>query len=164
MVVQLDVQAKTERYYFAQVKPFLEPEPAALNFMATVHFALQKYASAPTSDDCSITEVIEESDPRARSPEMQATKLQEVRDLLNRGTFKDILKEKLPEGANALTARFVLAIKSKIDGHIKFKARYVVGGHRDKLKQFMVHGAQTLQAPSARLIVALAVFLTGKGS
>ena len=53
-----------------------------------------------------MTEVIEESDPRARSPEMQAEKLQEVRDLLDRGTFKLILREEVPDGANAHAPRF----------------------------------------------------------
>ena len=64
----------------------------------------------------------------------------------NRGTFKVILREELPDGANALTARFVLAIKSNADGQVKYKARYVIGGHRDRLKQYLVHGAQALQA------------------
>ena len=67
-----------------------------------------------------------------------------------------MLKEELPDGANALTARFVLAIKSKADDRIKYKARYVIGGHRDKLKHFMVHGAQTMQASSSRLLLAIA--------
>lgn len=80
----------------------------------------------------------------------------EVRDLLKRGTFKVILKEELPGGANALTARFVLSIKSSADGETKCKARYVIGGHRGILKHYMVHGAQTLQASSARLLIALA--------
>ena len=47
----------------------------------------------------------------------------EVRDLLKRGTFKVLLGEELPDGANALTACFVLAIKSNSDGKIKHKAR-----------------------------------------
>ena len=82
--------------------------------------------------------------------------MSEVRDLLKRGSFKVILKEELPDGANALTARFVLAIKSNADGEIQYKARYVIGGHRDRLKHYMVHGAQTLQASFARLLLVLA--------
>ena len=49
-----------------------------------------------------MTEVIDKSDPRAKSPEMRAAIGHEVRDLLNRGTFKVILREELPDGANAL--------------------------------------------------------------
>ena len=80
----------------------------------------------------------------------------EIRDLLRRGTFKVILNEKLPDGANALTARFVLAIKSSADGDVKYKARNVIGSHRDVLKIYLVHGAQTLQGSSVWLILALA--------
>ena len=103
-----------------------------------------------------LTEVIPKDDPRANSEEMLKAKLDEVSDQLRRGTFKVILKSELPDGANALTARFVLAIKSSTDDKIKYKARYVVGGHRDILKNYLVDGSQTLQASSARLLVALA--------
>ena len=85
---------------------------------------------------------------------MRQAALDEVIDLLKRGTFKVILKEELPCGANALTARFIPAIKSYTDGIIKYKARYIIGGHRDILKHFMIHGAQTLQASSIRLLLA----------
>ncbi len=76
----------------------------------------------------------------------------EVRDLLRRRTFKVLRNSELPDGANALTAHFVLAIKSNTHGQVKYKVRYVIGGHRDKLKHFLVHGAQTLEALSARLL------------
>ena len=39
---------------------------------------------------------------------------------------------------------------------MKFKARYVIGGQRDKLKRFMVHSSQTLQPASVRLLLAMA--------
>ena len=64
--------------------------------------------------------------------------MSEVRDLLESGTFKVILKEEPP------------------DGEIKYEARYVIGGHLDRLKHYMVHGAQTQQTSSARLLFALA--------
>lgn len=78
---------------------------------------------------------------------------------MKRGTFKFHLLEELPIGANALTALFVLAIKSNADGEIKKKARYFTGSHRDVLKHYMVHGAQTLQTSFARLLLALASLL-----
>ena len=108
IVVQLDAQA--------QVKPFLDAEPAASHIMSTVAPAIRKYASEPTPDDCYVTEVIHENDPRSHTPEMEAAKMREVRDLLKRGTFKVILKEELPHNANALPAHFVLAIMSTVDG------------------------------------------------
>ena len=50
-------------------------------------------------------------------------------------------------------------MKSNADGEIKYKARYIIGGHRDYLKHYMVHGAQTAQPSSARLLLALAMAL-----
>ena len=63
----------------------------------------------------------------------------------------------MPDGANSVTARFVLGIKSNADGEIKYKARYVIGGHRDCFKHCMVHGDQNVQPSSARLLLALAM-------
>ena len=70
----------------------------------------------------------------------------EVQDWIRQGTFKVIPREDMPDGANALIARFVLAIKLTADRDLKYKAQYVVGGHRDIMKHFMVQIAQTLQA------------------
>ena len=120
----------------------------------------ESIATSSTSNDTAsaikVTEIIDKDDPRASSIEMKSVIKEEVRDLLQRGTFKVMLKEELPDGANALTARFVSAIKSNADGQVKYKARYFIGGHRDKLKHYMVHRAQTLQASSSRLLLALA--------
>ena len=43
-----------------------------------------------------------------------------------------------------------------IDVKIKYKARYFIGGHRDRLQYYLFHGAQTLQATSVRLLIELA--------
>ena len=53
---------------------------------------------------------------------MDADKRKEIRNLLDRGTFKDILREDIPSDGNVLPGRFDLAIKSTEDGEIKFKA------------------------------------------
>ena len=103
-----------------------------------------------------MTEVFQENDERAHSSEMKAAIKSEVTDLLRRGTFKVMPRKEIPDGANALTARFFLAIKSTSYGDIKYKARYVVRGHRKIMKHFMVHSAQTLQASSIRILIALA--------
>lgn len=87
---------------------------------------------------------------------MNDAKRKEIRSLLEKGTSKVILKEEIPPDANVLPGRFVLALKSSIDGKIKCKARYVIGGHRDKLKHMMVHSSTTLQPQSVRLLLALA--------
>lgn len=63
--------------------------------------------------------------------EMTETKRKVVKVLLERGTFKIIRKEDIPANANALPGRLILTKKSAKDAHIKFKARCVIGGHRD---------------------------------
>ena len=99
------------------------------------------------------------SDPCATDLRMVAAKYSEIRDLIRHGTFKVILKEEIPKEASVLTVRSVLAIKSTVDGEIKFKARYVAGGLRDEMKDYLVHGAQKLQATYVCLILALSSML-----
>ena len=65
-----------------------------------------------------MTEIIEPADSRSRSPEMIAAIKKEVKGLLARGTFKVILKEKIPKDANVFGTRFVLAIKSKVGNQV----------------------------------------------
>ena len=87
---------------------------------------------------------------------MTEAKKQEIKNLLQHGTFKVILQEDIPKDGNVLPGRFVLAIKSSVDGRIKYKARYVIGGHCYKLKDLTVHSSTTLQPQSVRLLLALA--------
>lgn len=51
---------------------------------------------------------------------------------------------------------FVSAIKCTIDGKIKYKDRCVIGGHKDKMKDLMVHFAATVQPQYVRLLLGLA--------
>ena len=46
---------------------------------------------------------------------MIEAKYAEIRDLFDRGTFRDVLRTEFPDGASLITARFVLAIKSDED-------------------------------------------------
>lgn len=80
----------------------------------------------------------------------------EIRNILSRCTFKVIFKGDIPPVGNALPGRFVLALKSSVDGKIMYKARYVIGGHRDKFRDWMVHSTSTLQQESVRILLALA--------
>ena len=96
--------------------------------------------------ECNLTEIIHKDDPRAKDPRMLKVIAEELRDLLKRSTFKVVIKEEIPDGSNVLTARFFLAIKSKEDGSVRCKARYIAGGHRDILKRHLVHNIQTLKA------------------
>lgn len=77
------------------------------------------------------TEVNNAADPRAHSPRVQDAKKTEIRDLLERGTFKIIFKEDIGPDGNVLPGGFVPAIKSTENGQVKYKARYVIGDHRE---------------------------------
>lgn len=137
-----------------QVKPYLDPESAAHSFMSalkdsSLHFGWPE-------NDIFLTEYINAKDPRATSRAMTDAKKAEIRNLLKRGTFKVILKEDIPPDGNVLPGRFVLTIKSTDDKEVKCKALYVIGGHRDRYKDFMVHTSSTLQLQSVRLLLALA--------
>eukprot|EP00737_Agarophyton_chilense_P000247 gb/GEZJ01000282.1/.p1 GENE.gb/GEZJ01000282.1/~~gb/GEZJ01000282.1/.p1 ORF type:complete len:768 (+),score=79.54 gb/GEZJ01000282.1/:1785-4088(+) len=138
----------------AQVKPYLAPEMVAHSFMQKMHNTFVSYGN-PSDCNVYMTEILNEKDPRAHSQKMSEAKKSEIRNL-QRGTFKDILREEIPEDANILPGRFVLAIKSTVDGEIKHKPRYVIGGHRDRFKNLMVHSSSTLQPQSVRLLLALA--------
>ncbi len=94
--------------------------------------------SPPACAKC-LSEIIEPDDPRTNSPDMREAKIKEIKGLLERGTFKIVLEEELRDGVNILTARFFFTLESTEDGKVKYKAQYVVAGHRDKLKHLMVH-------------------------
>lgn len=80
----------------------------------------------------------------------------ETEELLQRGTFKVIIREEMPPDANVIPSLFVLPIKSTEDGQIKFKVRYVIDGPRGSQKNITVHSSQTLKPSSIRLVIALA--------
>ena len=86
----------------------------------------------------------------------------EIRIFVCGDTFKVIMGTGIPPKVNVPTARFVLAVKHKVSGEVRFKERYLIRGHRDKLKAFPVHGAQTLQPISFRVFMILALHLISK--
>ena len=102
-----------------------------------------------------LTEVIHPSDPRAAK--FDSAKKKEIEGLIKRGTWKIVLRDEAPKNANILGGSFVLAI---IDSYIEkevWKARYVVQGHKDKLKTSLVHDVSTARQFSVKMLVGLAV-------
>ena len=148
--------AKPRPFNTSQVKHYLSPSTLSSTLFSQLKQSLTNFMSPSDSDDIFMTEIIPTKDSRSQSPEMMKARREEIANLIKRGTFKIILKEDVPTNANILPGRFVLSLKSTIDGTIKHKARFVIGGHRDKLKNLMVHSSQTLQPQSIRLLLALA--------
>lgn len=112
-----------------------------------------KRALAPLSVNW--TEVLKKSDPRYSSPEMLEATRAEMVNLIKRGTFSLVV---LPDDhrENVIPTKFVLALKHTTTGEITHKARFVLGGHRDRMKSSMVHTASTMTQTSVRLLLALA--------
>jgi Reverse transcriptase (RNA-dependent DNA polymerase) len=104
------------------------------------------------------TETLTPTDPRANSALMNAAKREEILNLIRRGTFSLVT---LPENhnENIVPSRFVLAIKYSATGEKKCKARFTVGGHKDRLKHSMVHTESNLSPTSIRMLLAVASIL-----
>lgn len=86
---------------------------------------------------------------------MKEANSNDIKSLLKRRAFKNILREEIPPECNVFLGRFVVSIKSSIDGKVKYKARYVIGGQPDKLKNILVQTFSTLQPWSVRLLLAI---------
>lgn len=142
-------------YNFAQVKPYMSEMAVSHAFLVDIQKGLKIY-SKEEPNEVLLTEFLTSNDPRASSPRMTEAKGAEIKGLLERGTFKAILRKEIPPNRNVLPGRFVIGLKSTEDGKEKFKARYIIGGHRDRHKAFMAHTSQTLQPASIRLMLAFA--------
>jgi hypothetical protein len=115
------------------------------------------YTGRTLPDFVLITEVLQPGDPRESlfGPAIH----KEITGLIDRGTFKIELRPEGVDTLNILPSRFVLAIKRGENGNEILKARFVVGGHRDRLKDDLVHIASTVRHSHVRMIFALAAIL-----
>ena len=96
---------------------------------------------------------------RSKESLFDDAKRQEILGLIERGTFRITLTEEITdEPPNILPCRFVLAIKHN-DGTEIFKARFVIGGHKDREKAAMVHQSYNLKQSSVKILLALATIL-----
>ena len=112
IIVIQDEKGSLVQFSHNQVKPYL-PESVDINYIKSLRSALLPYMSDNSPDPPTVhfTEIIASTDSRARSPEMFLAIYDEVKDLIRRGASKVSLRHKLPDGVNALRARFALAIK-----------------------------------------------------
>ncbi len=101
------------------------------------------------------TEILAQGDKRERW--FDEEKRKELLGLLERGAFKICLREDAGDNPNIVPTRYVLAIKhSQTDEPPRLKARFVIGGHKDKDKNLLLHDTRTVRPESIRLIIALA--------
>lgn len=99
------------------------------------------------------TGFLKSKDPRCPLPKMTDAEKAELNGLFQKGTFRIIV---LPERHrdNVAPSKFVLAVKHENREDI-FKARFVLGGHRDGEKRNMLNSDAALSQTSMRLLLAV---------
>jgi len=131
-----------------QVKPyFRETFENLFNLKSGDNFNTETYSVM-------ITEVIEPHDPRVWK--FDEAKKKEIEGLLKRKTWKIVCREEVPDNANILRGRFILAIKDEGTDREIWKARFVVQGHRDKLKKLLVHDISVARQHSTKILIGIA--------
>lgn len=88
------------------------------------------------------TEVIKSGDPRESL--FDEADHNELNGLLERGAFKVVLRAEAGNNPNIVPSKFLLATKNKNDENTKYKARFIIGGHRDRGKRALVHNKATV--------------------
>ena len=100
--------------------------------------------------------IIKSEDPRSKDPRFDKAKQKEINGLIEGGTWKIVAKDEVPENANVMGGRFVLAIKDDGTDKEVWKARFIVQGYRDKLKTSLVHDRSTARQYFVRILIGLA--------
>ena len=126
-----------------------------------LHSAKTQFISRPTRTadtpiSIHITEFLHPSHPRTRPPQGDAAKIKNKCDLIRRGAWKIVIEQEVPPHASIMTGRFVITIKGIETDIPRFKARYVVKGHKDMGKSELVHNSRIVCQGSTRLITSLA--------
>ena len=100
---------------------------------------------------------VEHGDPHEHL--FDEAKRKELLKLVERGTFKLVLVEEPGDKPNIVRYRYVMSIKHSEGGEVKYKARYVLGGHRDRDKHKIVHNTVNIKQSSICTTIDLATIL-----
>ena len=101
-----------------------------------------------------ITEVLQTNDPRAQSPAMINEKKEEVAGLEARRTWVKVPRSRVPNGASIMGGRFVQALKNPCTKVEKARARFVLKGHMERDKPFVVINVPTPRQSSTRIVLS----------
>lgn len=94
---------------------------------------------------------------RCNLPQFRAAKMAKLKVLIDWQTSLQVHAWDIPENANILKARFVLAIKHIETNEPRYKARVVIQGHRDVDKHQTIHTSITLHPSSVRMLCQAAM-------
>ena len=86
----------------------------------------------------------------------QKSKYAEIQDLVNRSTFRAVLRTELPDGENPGNSKIGQCHKVRRRQRRTIKATYVAGELLGMMKDYLVHGAQTIQHLSVHIILVVA--------
>jgi hypothetical protein len=82
-----------------------------------IHYMTRKFRSEQHLEEkmplyaTYVSEMITKSDPRYRSPEVQASMRKEIEGIVEKGTWAVTVRSKMPDNANLLNGRYVITIK-----------------------------------------------------
>ena len=105
------------------------------------------------------SEILNKSDPRYTCPSSLNAIKQEIEGLLARNAFEFTKLDKIPKNANILGGRFILAIKQPGTTNERYKARFVVQGHKDREKEYIVHTSRTIRHKNIRIMLTITASL-----
>lgn len=157
--VFIDRDGQEVQHSRSQVKPYLVDPPDEIVealFTSVRSMSSRKYELT----NVNLTETLHPRDPRGNMPMFTEANRKEIKGLLEKGTWKVVLKREVPADAKMLSGRFVLTVKNANTDEEVYKARYVVQVHRDKEKKFLVHDSTNLRQRSNRLLVAIAAIFS----
>lgn len=165
--VDLGERTGARQFNLSQLKPARLPSMQSLLHPTSdlVNSAIsppktQKSTSPLTQQNAPVTfftEIIHRRDPRTGL--VDEAKRKELPSLIERGTFRIFMRSDAGPEPNIIPSRFVLALKHKENGTDVYRARFVVGGHRDRQRDTVVHNTTTLKQSSLRPLLALASIL-----
>jgi hypothetical protein len=157
MVIVRHANGSLVRYSRHQLKPMLPVQPAEFETAFVEHLcSIGDHEHDSSSVSVFLSEAIQPCDPKFSSPEAVEARSREIAGLVQRGTWEVTLRSELPSSANVLDGRFVMTIKDTGTDRECVKARYVIKGHKDVEKQWLVHNSPSLRQGSIKLLVALA--------
>lgn len=150
----IDRQGEEVKHSVHQAKPFIKAGTDEILYNLCV--ALRPASStAENLKEALLTRVIPIASPEMNSPRFNNAKRKEITGLQEKGVWEIIDRDQVPRDANVLNGRFVLSIKNEGTTEEKEKARFVVQGHKDKEKNFLVHNSNTSKQASTRLIASI---------
>ncbi len=146
VTVQSENGQSRQQFSTSQIKPFYQ-EYNNLEFFQSNDDSTELF-------EVHITEVIHPGDPREKMFEEAIKK--EIDGLVKNGTWRVVCYDETPKDACVLSGRFVLAIKDEGTGKEIWKARFVVQGHRDKLKKYLVHEISVVKQQGIKMLIGIA--------